>query len=135
MLPIRQVERILEFSNQDHKDIVLELRNLVAEIAPDATEVTHSRGLTYYFAKKGGPVSAGICQIGIYPDHIRLAFNHGAFLPDPQGLLEGTCLAKRFMRINSFTLAPWAAIKNLISISSQFDPRTLSQPQIMPPRI
>ena len=135
MLPIRHIERILEFSNQDHKDIVLELRNLVAEIAPDATEVTHSRGMSYYRAKHGGPVSAGICQIGIYPDHIRLAFNHGAYLPDPLGLLEGNCLAKRFMRINSFNQAPWAAIKNLISASSRFDPRSLSQPQIVPPRI
>jgi len=129
MLPIHQIDNLLKFCSQDHKDIVYELRNLVAEIAPTATEVVHSRGLTYFHAARGGPVSAGICQIGLYSDHIRLSFNLGVFLKDPNRLLEGkdTRLAKRYIRIDSYDQAPWDALKGLMIESSQFDPYSLKQ--------
>ena len=70
-------------------DIIIELRNIVAAVAPSATEDIQRNGLTYYDAARGGHVSAGICLINIQVDHIRLAFIHGAFLPDPERLLNG----------------------------------------------
>jgi len=107
-------------------EIVVELRNLVKEIAPDACEDVRPQGLVYYHAERGGPVSAGICQILIQPDHIRLAFNHGRYLPDPAGLLasDGKRLIKRFTRITSFDAAPWGELKALINASNRFDPYT-----------
>lgn len=105
-------------------DVVVELRNLVQQIAPDATEVIRREGLVYYRSERGGPVSAGICQIIIKPDHIRLAFNHGVFLPDPDGLLEGDRLVKRFIRVRDYDSAPWESLKTLIEASSRFDPYT-----------
>ena len=125
MLPTHHIETLLQFSSPDQKDIIMELRNLVAEVAPDAHEVVHSKGLTYYHAGKGGPVSAGICQIIILPDEIWLAFIHGAFLPDPQHLLEGDALYKKYVRIYSFADAPWQALKDLIATSARFDPYSL----------
>jgi hypothetical protein len=126
MLSIHHIETMLEFTTPELKDIVLELRNLILSIAPDATEVAHSKGFSYYHhAERGGPVSAGIGQINIHADHIRLAFIHGAFLPDPENLLEGDQQYKKYVRITSFTDAPWDAMKDLITASSQFDPYTL----------
>ena len=125
MLPTRHIENLLLFSSPDQRDIVFELRNLVVEIAPDATEVIHSKGLSYYHTGRGGPVSAGICQIILQPDHIRLAFIHGAFLADPLKLLEGERLYKKYVRISSFALAPWQALKDLIAASARFDPYSL----------
>ncbi len=69
--------------------------------------------------------SAGVCQITIHADHVRLAFIHGAFLPDPKGLLEGDSLYKRFIKLTSYDLAPWEDLKDIIIHSSRFDPRTL----------
>lgn len=125
MFPSHAIEQYLEFTPPELADIVRELRNLVAEIAPQATERLHSRGLTYFDAARGGPVSAGICQIAIYPDHVRLALIHGAFLPDPLGLLqsEGERLAKRFVRLTSYEAAPWEALRDLIAASARYDPR------------
>ena len=125
MLPYQTVERCLIGLPQEFRDIVIEIRNLVVSIAPDATETAHSRGFSYYFAGQGGPVSAGICQIGIYSDHVRLAFIHGSFLPDPEGLLEGAEMYKRFVRLTSFENAPWDALDALVRASAQFNPRTL----------
>ena len=106
MQPIRDVELYLAHLAPDLRDIVFELRSIIVSIAPTATETFHRKGFTYYHAERGGPVSAGICQINLQPDHIQLAFNHGAFLPDPKGLLQGEPQYKRYVKIASFDQAP-----------------------------
>jgi hypothetical protein len=127
MLPEHYIEKHLQQVPPDLCDIVLEIRNIVASIAPGATESQHSRGFSYYFKERGGPVSAGICQTGIFSDHVRLGFIHGAFLPDPQGLLVGEPKYKKHLRIYHYEDAPWEYIRELILASSQFDPYTLKE--------
>ncbi len=79
--------------------------------------------LSYFHEGRGGIVSAGICQIEIRKKHVRLAFIHGAFLPDPHKLLCGTQKAKRYIEIDSYDNAPWDDLKELILSASKFDPR------------
>jgi len=126
MLATYQNERYIDHIAIELKDIILEIRNLISSAAPDATEEMHSRWLSYYFADRGGPVSAGVCQIILQLDHILLAFIHGAFLEDSHGLLEGSARYKRYIMIYSFADAPWEYIKDLITTSASFDPLTLS---------
>ena len=127
MLPERFIEKHLEYVLPELRDIVLEIRNIVASVAPHATESQHSRGFSYYHKERGGPVSAGICQIGIFPDHVRLGFIHGAFLPDPQNLLVGEPKYKKHLRIYHYEGAPWDYMRALIEASSRFDPYTLKE--------
>lgn len=127
MLSVAEVQNFLERTKPELQDIVLELRNIIAEVAPTATEIILWRGLTYYDESRGGPVSGGICQIGIHQDHIRLAFIHGAFIADPKKLLQGKGVAKRFVVVRSYEEAPWEDLQNLIVASSQFDPYSLKQ--------
>ncbi len=125
MLPERYIEKYLQQVAPELRDIVLELRNIVASIAPDATEKQHSRGFSYYDKARGGPVSAGICQIGIFRDHVRLGFIHGAFLSDPEHMLVGEPKYKKHMRIYHYDDAPWDYVRMLIEASARFDPYTL----------
>jgi hypothetical protein len=127
MLPERYIETYLQQVSPELRDIVLEIRNIVASVAPDATETQHSRGFSYYFKQRGGPVSAGICQIGIFRDHVRLGFIHGAFLPDPEELLVGEPKYKKHLRIYHYEDAPWEYMRELIKASSRFDPYTLKE--------
>ena len=126
MQPARDIEIYLAHLPPELRDIVFELRDIVAAVVPTATETIHRKGFTYYHAERGGPVSAGICQIGLQRDHIRLAFIHGAFLPDLKGLLEGDRLYKRYVRIYSFDQAPWDDLQDLITASANFDPRSIA---------
>ena len=126
MLPFHQVETFLQHTPVQLQDIVLELRNIIVSIAPDAVEVVRWGGLSYFHEGRGGIVSAGICQIGIHEDYVRLDFIHGAFLPDPHHLLHGTQKAKRFVRIETYEDAPWEYLKELITASAKFDPRSLA---------
>ena len=74
MLPIHQIENFLKYTPPHLQEIVLELRNIIFSVASDVTEVVRWGGLNYFHAGCGGIVSAGICQIGIHKEHIRLAF-------------------------------------------------------------
>jgi hypothetical protein len=124
-LSTQEVERFLQFKPVKVRDIVLELRNLVASVAPEATERILWKGLSYHDGRRGGPVKGGICQIEIHADRVRLSFIHGAFLQDPEGLLEGDRLAKRFIEVMSYDQAPWSDLKYLIEESARFDPSSI----------
>ena len=125
MLPLHEIETFLQHAPAHLQEIVLELRNLIAEVAPDAVEVVRWGDLGYFHEGSGGLVSAGICQIEIRKDHVRLAFIHGAFIADPRHMLEGNQKAKRFLRIDSYESAPWDDFKELIRASARFDPRSI----------
>jgi hypothetical protein len=125
MLSYTRIKQFLAFTPAPLSEIVFELRNLVADITPDATEEIRHGGLVYFFGDSGGPVSAGICGIAIKPDHIRLYFTHGAFIPDPNGLLKGTGKAMRYIRLWHYDDVPWIDIKILIEEHANFDPRSL----------
>jgi hypothetical protein len=127
MLPLHEVEAFLQHTPAPLQEIVLELRNLIASVSSDAVEVIRWGGLSYFHEGRGGIVSAGICQIGIHEDNVRLAFVHGAFIPDPRHLLEGKQKAKRFVRIDTYESAPWEYLKELIEASAKFDPRSLAR--------
>ncbi|RJP50009.1 MAG: DUF1801 domain-containing protein [Anaerolineaceae bacterium] len=81
MLIFHQIETFLHHTPPHLQEIVLELSNIIFSVASDATEVVRWGGLSYFHAERGGIVSAGICQIGIHKEHVRLAFIHGAFYP------------------------------------------------------
>jgi hypothetical protein len=126
LLQYHALERYLENFPLGLRDIVWELHNIVASAAPDADEEIKGNMLTYYYKERGGPVSAGICRVLILADHVRLAFIHGAFLPDPGKRLQGKTYPMRYMMITTYDKAPWEDIAALIKASSRFDPRTLS---------
>jgi hypothetical protein len=125
MLPIHYIESFLKFTPLPLQEIVLELRNIIFSVAPDATEVVRWGGLSYFHEGRGGIVSAGICQISIQKEHVRLAFIHGAFLSDPHKLLQGMQKAKRFIEIDAYDNAPWDDMKELVLSASKFDPRSI----------
>jgi hypothetical protein len=124
MLSIKIIEARFKNLSPDLLDVVLELRNIIAQIAPGVTEESMYSGMVYYMAERGGHVSAGVCLIRVYADHIRLAFFHGAFLPDPDHLLRGNQVAMRDLNIRSYETAPWESIRDLIEASYRFDPYT-----------
>ena len=127
MLSIREIKQFLAYCPPEQADIVFELRNLIAEAAPDATEAMHAQrqSLSYFFsANHGGPVSAGICGISLKDNHVLLFFPHGALIPDPHGLLTGKGVAMRHLVLNSYNTVPWDAVRELIREHADFDPRS-----------
>ena len=123
-LPLRDVERFLTYTHPDIKEIVLELRDLVWQVCPYATERILWGGLSYHNSLKGGPVKGAICQIEVEKDRVRLAFIHGVRLTDPGSLLRGNRRSKRYLVVKSFEEAPWDEIRGLIQEAAELDPNT-----------
>jgi hypothetical protein len=117
-----EITKLLE-NQPDHVcDLVMELRELVLTTAPEATETFRWKGLCYYKAYEGGIVKGSVCQIAIEDDCVHLAFIHGAFLPDPDGLLQGDRKAKRYIPIRSPKDIRRAAFKKLIRAAVDYKP-------------
>jgi hypothetical protein len=126
MLPFRTIEGFLKYTDPGLREIVLELRNIVAQVAPGAAEDIRHGGIVYYFKELGGPVSAGVCGIAIKPDYVRLYFTHGAFIPDKAHLLRGSGKAMRYLKLTKFDSVLWEKIRNLIAAHADFDPRSFT---------
>jgi len=133
MLSTHTLAQHFQHLSQDFQDVILEIHGIVAAVNPQATERLDRNGVTYFDADRGGPVTAGICQVLLRDDHLRLAFIHGALMPDPQHLLvkEGR-LAKRYLVIKSYDTAPWEQIKALIEAHNKFDPYAYFQDHPFP---
>jgi hypothetical protein len=129
MISLTALEEHFNHLPQDQLDTIIEIRNIVAGLCPQAVERLDRNGITYYDACRGGPVKAGICQVFLKEDHLRLAFIHGACLPDPAGLLQGDTYPKRYVVLQCFDEVPWEDIKALITASAAFDPMTLAENQ------
>lgn len=117
-----EVEGFLAFKRPELRDIALELRNIVSSVCPAASEKILWGGLSYHNPTKGGPVKGAICQIGVTMDQVRISFIHGARLSDPDSLLTGNQLSKRYLAIESYEQAPWDAIRSLIEEAADLDP-------------
>ena len=97
-----EIARHLETCPAELCDLILELRELVQEAAPEAHEALKFNSLCYYKPNQPyGVIGGNVCMIGVRDDCVYLSFIHGAFLSDPDGLLEGTAKAKRQITIRS----------------------------------
>ncbi len=88
----------------------------------------HSIGeIERFLERNPEAVKGGLCQIEVHAEHMHLSFVHGAFIDDPQGLLQGERVAKRYVRLGTYKSTPWDASGELICAAARFDPATLSK--------
>lgn len=83
--------RFLAPYDQPVAELALAVRALVLEQAPSAIEMIYDAysavALGYSFT---GRLKDGFCHVAVYSGHVNLGFNHGASLPDPRGVLDGS---------------------------------------------
>lgn len=108
-------------------DLALELREFVLKAAPQVDEKIAFHALCYY--KSGQPygvIGGNVCVIGPRDDVLHLGFIHGAFLPDPEGLLQGTAKSKRHIEFRSSKDVRCMALRDLIRAAVEYDPASES---------
>jgi hypothetical protein len=105
------------------------LRALIRETLPDATETAYAtwRGIGYRDPECGD-------FAGIFPqrDHVRLTFEHGAGLDDPDALLEGDGKDVRSVLVRSAKDLRPRALQRLL-LSAVLSPVTASPRQDFEP--
>ncbi len=121
MLLIKIIEARFQNLSPDLLDVVLELRNIIAQIAPGVTEESMYSGMVYYMAERGGHVSAGVC-LSVFTRSHSLHFSWG-IPPDPDHLLRGNQVAMRDLNIRRMK-PPLGIYPRFIEASYRFDPTT-----------
>jgi len=104
-------EEILEGLPEEVRALAERLRGLVREGLPGATEHGYPgwRGIGYRDERAGY-----LC--GIFPrrDSVRLLFEHGAALPDPEGLFTGGGSQTRYAEIRPGDPVPGGKIRRML---------------------
>jgi hypothetical protein len=102
--------------------IALRLREIIYEVLPKAEEKVWSKGWRSAFYKDG----TDLCGIGPQKAHCNFYLLHGALLPDPDKLLEGTGKGMRHVKIRSLDDIPVAGIKRLLREEKKFAKRGMT---------
>jgi hypothetical protein len=122
-LSAEQIAALLRDCPDELCDLVLELRDLVCRVAAASTEAVKFGCLCYFKPDQPyGVIGGNVCMIGWREDAVRLAFIHGAYLPDPEGLLKGSGKAKRYVEIRSRADIRQPAVTHLIRAALAYTP-------------
>jgi hypothetical protein len=109
-------------------DTILELRDFVLRTTPAVDEAIRFHALCYF--KPGlryGAIGGNVCMIAPKQACIRLDFIHGAFLPDPAGLLQGSAKSKRYVEIHSARDIQRGPIQALLRAALAHTPATTTE--------
>lgn len=107
------VEQFLASLPGDVQPIARALRTRIRELVPDAVEQQHG-GWKVIGYSRDGSMKSSICAIAPHSKHVNLQFFRGTELNDPEGLLEGTGVNARHVKLQTPADARSAAIENLI---------------------
>lgn len=106
-------EEILAAHAPEVVELASWLRGVVKEVVPGVEEAGYPGWKLVGY--RNGRYFAFIAP---YPDHIRLGFEHGITLPDPENLLKGAGSQVRYIPIYSNTTIPLEAIRQLIQTAA-----------------
>jgi hypothetical protein len=114
---------LLDGLSPETRELVLALRNVVRRTAPDAEESLVWGSVSYHRPEVGGRVKGAVCQIVAKRGRVRLDFVHGIRLADPNGLLQGERVSKRFVPIETVADAERPEVAALVLEAAGLDPR------------
>jgi hypothetical protein len=114
------VKAFLDGLDPKARPLVQALRRTVRDVAPEVVETVIWDALSYHRPWIGGRVKGAVCQIVVRRGRVRLDFIHGVELHDPDHLLQGTQLSKRFFPIERASDALRPEIAWLIDEAARF---------------
>jgi hypothetical protein len=99
--PDPQLLGFLEAYDRHISDLVLALREMVLEEAPDASESIYQVYTVAIWFGFSGKMKDMFCYIATNANHVNLGFPRGTSLPDPNRVLEGDGKTMRHIKFAS----------------------------------
>lgn len=115
------VKSLLDTLTPENRHLALAVRKVVHRLIPQAAESVLWGGLSYHRPEVGGRVKGAVCQIVLKRGQVRLDFIHGIRLTDPEGLLQGDRLSKRYVPIETVADAERPEVAALIREAAALD--------------
>ena len=105
---------ILAIASPELRPVCELLRDLVASRHPEFVEIIWPKHKIASFGVGPKKMTQHYAYISVQPTHINFGFYHGASLPDPAGLLEGTGKELRHIKLSDSSSAKNTAIATLL---------------------
>ena len=117
--PTISVEMLLQNYPPAVCALVEELRMIIRSTVPEATEAAHAvwRSINYRH-----PLQGYFCGLFPQANGVNLAFEFGALLPDPAGVLDGQGKQVRYLRCRLEQPVPIEALQPLIQAALELPP-------------
>jgi hypothetical protein len=96
-----EIENYLASFTPDIQDLARRTLALVEANLPGLQAHVHEGWGTVQFTHRPGSMKGVVCHVSAYKQHVNLGFPHGAALPDPAGLLEGTGKSMRHIKLKA----------------------------------
>ena len=103
--------------------IARDVRLMIADVLPGVTEVPWAKQKTVGYGVGPKKMSEHFCYIAPQTAHLNLGFFYGVHLDDPQGLLEGTGIALRHIKISAREDLRNPAIRKILIQASRYLPK------------
>lgn len=110
-------EEALSGTSDQIQEIAENLRTLIIEVYPDVVEVPWPKQKIIGYGMGPKKMSEHFCYIGAFKAHVNLGFYYGAHLPDPEGLLEGTGMNLRHIKVKGIEAVGQSALRDLLRAS------------------
>lgn len=121
-LYVDQIARLFPDATKAELRLLLAARRAILKAVPACHERVKWGALSYQKPDPDAGVKGGICQLYHGRGQVLVGFVHGAFLPDPARLLQGTAKAKRTLPIPSAAFLKDRRFLDLLRASARFDP-------------
>ncbi len=95
------------------REIAVKAREVILSVLPNATEKVYPGWKVIQYGA-GADMKSVFAAISPQRERVNLGLAHGADLPDPEGLLEGTGVGIRHVKLTSPQAASAPAVRTLV---------------------
>ena len=107
-------EDILVDAQPELRPVCEALRHLIISLHTDFVEIVWPKHRIASYGIGPKKMTEHYAYIGLQGSHVNLGFYHGASLPDPEGLLEGTGKELRHVKLRDVAAAQSEAVATLL---------------------
>jgi hypothetical protein len=115
-MPTPEFEIIMA-ANPTMEALARAARKLILGVMPDATEVAWPKQNISSYGVGPKKMSEHFCYVAVLKARINLGFYYGADLADPDGLMEGTGIYLRHIKISSIDELNNPAVLKLVQLA------------------
>lgn len=95
-----ELEDLLDEHTPEVADLTVQIRGLIRSVMPDAAERVY---LGWHGVGFHHPTAGYVCAIFPAVDHVRVGFEHGHLLPDPDGVFDSGGNQVRYVTVDNVT--------------------------------
>jgi hypothetical protein len=110
----QEAKEFFALYSKEVQELAWQARDLIFSLAPDISETVYPQMKVIRYGTDGNKMSGLVFGLMPTKNGVSLGFMHGASLPDPENLLEGTGKNLRHVKLKSVEDVARPALRNLL---------------------